>query len=139
MSYEEAETEVQIERRMKLNFFQRHEDMLRIYIAFFTGMILSLSILIFNFNNQEEIERALKQNFFYLKGATGSTSRTTFIINGYSQIQQIIKENPGVPWGSIKLEVGNNYDGLVEEDIHIRTINGELWFLPPRSGSVHKM
>lgn len=45
MSYEEAETEVQIERRIKLNFFQRHEDMLKIYIAFFTGMILSLSIL----------------------------------------------------------------------------------------------
>ncbi len=45
MSYEEAETETQIEKRARLNFFQRHEDVLKIYIAFFTGMIFSLSIL----------------------------------------------------------------------------------------------
>lgn len=45
MSYEEAETEEEIERKIKSNFFQRHTDVLKIYIAFFTGMIFALSIL----------------------------------------------------------------------------------------------
>lgn len=45
MSYEEAETEGEIEKKINLNFFQRHTDVLRIYMTFFTGMIFALSIL----------------------------------------------------------------------------------------------
>lgn len=45
MRYEEAETEEEIERKIKSNFFQRHMDVLKIYVAFFAGMIFALSIL----------------------------------------------------------------------------------------------
>ena len=45
MRYEEIETEEEIEKRVKLNFFQRHADVLKVYIAFFGGMIFALSIL----------------------------------------------------------------------------------------------
>ena len=46
-------------------------------------------------NNEKEISNLLNQTktFFYLKGATGSTSRSTFIIKDYSEIQPIIKNN----------------------------------------------
>ena len=42
------------------------------------------------------IERALTQNFFYLKGSTGSVSKSTFIINTYPEIKQVIKNNPQI-------------------------------------------
>ena len=45
MRHEEEETEEEIERKLKLNFFQRHTDILRIYMAFFTGMIFASTIL----------------------------------------------------------------------------------------------
>jgi uncharacterized membrane protein SpoIIM required for sporulation len=43
--YTEAKEEELIKRRKNLNLFQRHREILIIYIAFFTGMILALSIL----------------------------------------------------------------------------------------------
>lgn len=48
--------------------------------------------------NKSAIEELLRSTdtFYYLKGATGSTSRSTFIINNYSQIPLIVKENPSV-------------------------------------------
>ena len=45
MIHEEVETEQEIEKKVKLNFFQRHSDILKVYMAFFAGMIFSLSIL----------------------------------------------------------------------------------------------
>ena len=52
--------------------------------------------MFFNFKNRKEIESALDKNFFYLKGATGSTSKSTFIINGYTQIEKTIHEHPEI-------------------------------------------
>ena len=45
--------------------------------------------------NEMEIKHLLSstKSFFYLKGATGSTSKSTFIINDYSEIDKIIKAN----------------------------------------------
>lgn len=45
ISYEEASTEQEIGRRLKLNFFQRHTDILMVYIAFFSGMVFALSLI----------------------------------------------------------------------------------------------
>lgn len=45
MTHEEVETEEEIEQRVKMNFFQRHIDVLKIYAAFFSGMVFALSIL----------------------------------------------------------------------------------------------
>jgi uncharacterized membrane protein SpoIIM required for sporulation len=42
--YEEAKEE-EVKGIEKMNLFQRHRDILKVYIAFFTGMILSMSIL----------------------------------------------------------------------------------------------
>ena len=46
--------------------------------------------------DRARVEKVLKstRSFFYLKGATGSVSRTTFIINNYNDIPQIIRANP---------------------------------------------
>ena len=48
--------------------------------------------------NRSEISRLLNESrsFFYLKGATGSTSRTTFIIKDYQDVPRIINSNPAV-------------------------------------------
>ncbi len=43
--YEEARDESLMKSRKDLNFVQRHGDILKIYTAFFCGMILTLSIL----------------------------------------------------------------------------------------------
>lgn len=43
--YSEAKEEELVKRRKNLNLFQRHREILIIYIAFFGGMILALSIL----------------------------------------------------------------------------------------------
>lgn len=45
MSYEEIKEEEIIKSKRNLGFFQRHGDILKIYTAFFCGMILSFSIL----------------------------------------------------------------------------------------------
>ena len=48
------------------------------------------------YNNFKQVEKYLLDNFFYLKGATGSTSKSTFIINKISDIPIIIKNNPQI-------------------------------------------
>lgn len=45
MSHEEFELEEDFESRVKLNFFRRHGDIIKVYVAFFAGMIFALSIL----------------------------------------------------------------------------------------------
>jgi len=88
MSYEEAETEVQIERRIKLNFFQRHEDMLQIYAAFFSGIILSLSIL-FLILPEKTVETIFENQVNEINLIRGNiTLPTTF--------QEILSNNIGV-------------------------------------------
>jgi hypothetical protein len=52
--------------------------------------------MFFHFNDRQAIEDALTRNFFYLKGATGSTSKSTFIVNKYSEIKPIIKAHPEI-------------------------------------------
>jgi len=48
--------------------------------------------------NENEIKSLLKSTntFFYLKGATGSISRSTFIIKDYHEIDDIIKANKSI-------------------------------------------
>jgi len=43
--YEEAREEELVRRSRELNLFQRHREILTVYIAFFVGMILALSIV----------------------------------------------------------------------------------------------
>lgn len=45
LRWEEEETEEEIAKRKNVNFLARHSDILMVYIAFFVGMILSLSIV----------------------------------------------------------------------------------------------
>jgi len=44
LRWEEEETEQEIAKRKDMNFLSRHKDVLMIYVAFFVGMILSLSL-----------------------------------------------------------------------------------------------
>jgi uncharacterized membrane protein SpoIIM required for sporulation len=44
LRWEEEETEQEIAKRRDMNFLSRHKDVLMIYVAFFVGMILSLSL-----------------------------------------------------------------------------------------------
>jgi uncharacterized membrane protein SpoIIM required for sporulation len=44
ITYEEVTTEDELRRRVNLNFFQKHWDVLLIYIAFFSGMVVFLSV-----------------------------------------------------------------------------------------------
>jgi len=52
--------------------------------------------MFFSFRNKNEIQNAIEKNFFYLKGATGSTSKSTFIVNNYDEIKPIIDNNPQI-------------------------------------------
>lgn len=45
LTYEAFTTELEIKRKITQNFFQRHWDMLMIYTAFFSGMIVALSLV----------------------------------------------------------------------------------------------
>jgi len=45
LTYEEATTEDEIAARKNMNILQRHVDMLKVYSAFFVGMILALSLI----------------------------------------------------------------------------------------------
>lgn len=44
LTYEAFMTELEIKKKIHQNFFQRHWDMLMIYTAFFSGMIVALSL-----------------------------------------------------------------------------------------------
>ncbi len=71
MSYEEAATEQEIRRKVKLNFLQRHTDVLAIYIAFFGGMALALSIL-FLMLPQATVEKIFKEQITEINVIRGS-------------------------------------------------------------------
>lgn len=45
MSYEEAKTEEDLEKRRQMNLLMRHKDILAVFTAFFTGVILAMSIV----------------------------------------------------------------------------------------------
>lgn len=45
IKYEEATTEEEIEKKKEINFLKRHADILTVYVAFFTGIIFSLTII----------------------------------------------------------------------------------------------
>lgn len=45
ITYEAATTEQEIQRKINMNFFDRHKDVLLVYILFFAGMILTQSII----------------------------------------------------------------------------------------------
>jgi uncharacterized membrane protein SpoIIM required for sporulation len=45
ITYETVTTEEEIRRKLKANFFERHKDVLLIYVAFFSGIILSQTII----------------------------------------------------------------------------------------------
>ena len=47
--------------------------------------------------------------------------------------------NPGVPYGSILLEVGKNYSADMDGNMEIRTVNGQLWTFPPSCGSIDEI
>jgi len=50
--------------------------------------------MFFSFEDERAISEALKKNFFYLKAGAGSISKSTFIVNNYSEIAPIIKKHP---------------------------------------------
>lgn len=88
MSYEEAETEEEIERKIKSNFFQRHIDILKIYVAFFAGMIFALSIL-FLILPEKTVERLFEDQIREINIIRGSVVFP-------STFQRIIFNNIGV-------------------------------------------
>ncbi|MBI2084747.1 MAG: stage II sporulation protein M [Candidatus Aenigmarchaeota archaeon] len=45
LAYEAFVTEYEVKKRMKQSFFDRYKETLAVYVAFFTGMILALSIV----------------------------------------------------------------------------------------------
>jgi uncharacterized membrane protein SpoIIM required for sporulation len=45
ITYETVTTEEEIRKKLKANFFERHKDVLLIYVAFFGGIILSQTII----------------------------------------------------------------------------------------------
>ena len=49
---------------------------------------------------------------------------------------EFIKNNPGVPVGSTKLEIGKHYAADMDGEMLIRTINGSLWAFHPDCGEI---
>ncbi len=71
LTYEEFVTELEIKKRIRQNFFQRHLDMLLIYTAFFSGMIVALS-LIFIFLPDQTVEKLFQDQINEIKLIRGS-------------------------------------------------------------------
>ena len=47
------------------------------------------------------------------------------------KVQKDFEEaHPGVPYGSVLIELGKSYEGYLDGQIVIKTINGQLWALP---------
>ncbi|MBI5871968.1 stage II sporulation protein M [archaeon] len=88
MSYEEATTEMEIKRKVRLNFLQRHADVLGIYVAFFGGMVLALSVL-FLMLPQATVEKIFQDQITEINIIRGSA-----IISG--TFQKIILNNISV-------------------------------------------
>lgn len=88
ITYEEVTTEEEIQRRTKLNFFQRHWDILLIYIAFFSGMTMALSI-VFIILPDNLVERMFENQIMEINLIRGS-------FGSLSTFQKIIINNFGV-------------------------------------------
>lgn len=71
LTYEAFTTELEIKKRIKQNFFQRHWDMLAIYTLFFSGMIIALS-LIFVFLPDSTVEKLFKDQINEIKIIRGN-------------------------------------------------------------------
>lgn len=71
LTYEAFMTEVEIKKRIRQNFFQRHWDMLMIYTAFFSGMIVALS-LTFIFLPDSTVEKLFQDQINEIKLIRGS-------------------------------------------------------------------
>jgi uncharacterized membrane protein SpoIIM required for sporulation len=88
MTYEEIETESEIESRSNLNFFKRHGSTLKIYVAFFAGMILALSI-IFIILPDKTVEKIFQDQVNEINIIRGNAAFP-------SSFQRIIFNNAGV-------------------------------------------
>jgi len=71
LTYEAFMTELEIKKRITQNFFQRHWDMLMVYTAFFSGMIVALS-LTFIFLPEETVEKLFKDQISEINLIRGS-------------------------------------------------------------------
>lgn len=71
LTYEAFMTEVEVKRRIRQTFFERHWDILMIYTAFFSGMIIALS-LAFIFLPDSTVERLFQDQINEIKIIRGS-------------------------------------------------------------------
>ncbi|MEK6909970.1 MAG: stage II sporulation protein M [Candidatus Aenigmatarchaeota archaeon] len=79
LTYETFMTELEIKKRTMQNFFQRHWDMLMVYTAFFSGMIVALS-LTFIFLPGETVEKLFKDQISEINLIRGSfLTSSTFL------------------------------------------------------------
>lgn len=71
LTYEAFMTELEIKKKITQNFFQRHWDMLMIYTAFFSGMIIALS-LTFVFLPEDTVSKLFEDQINEIKLIRGS-------------------------------------------------------------------
>lgn len=71
LTYEAFVTELEIKKKMRSNFFQRHWDMILIYTTFFSGMIIALS-LTFIFLPDKTVEKLFDDQINEIKLIRGS-------------------------------------------------------------------
>lgn len=71
LTHETFVTELDIKKKITQNFFQRHRNMLMVYIAFFSGMIVALS-LVFIFLPEETVEKLFNDQITEIKLIRGS-------------------------------------------------------------------
>ncbi len=88
LTYEAFVTEYEIKKRLKQSFFQRYEETLMVYVTFFTGMILALS-LVFVFLPDDTVNKLFEDQIKEIQLIRGSfLSSNTFI--------KILSNNIGV-------------------------------------------
>ncbi|MBI2547396.1 MAG: stage II sporulation protein M [Candidatus Aenigmarchaeota archaeon] len=79
LTYETFMTEVEIKKRITQNFFKRHSDILMVYVAFFSGMILALS-LVFIFLPDQTVSKLFEDQISEIKLIRGDfLFGTTFL------------------------------------------------------------
>lgn len=88
LTYEEFITEVEIKKKLRQNFFQRHVDILWVYTAFFLGVIAALS-LTFIFLPETTVNKLFEDQITEIKLIRGS-----FLLS--STFLRIITNNVGV-------------------------------------------
>ena len=76
----------------------------------------------------------------FQKGLNKIEEYGTMVENYYNEenrLKNLWEEDyPGVPFDSIKIEIGKNYIGKTNGEYEIRTINDELWAIQPLKGEV---